>query len=141
MDNLIQFLVVEDNVLDIENIERGFKRLKISNPVIRAENGIEALNLLRGKVEGINLKKPFVILLDLNMPKMNGFEFLEELRKDDVLKNASVFVLTTSEHPTDIDNAHKYNIAGYIVKPLDREELLKSLSTLEAYWSLCKYPK
>ena len=140
MDSLIQFLIVEDNLFDVENIQRGFKRLKINNPVISAENGVEALEILRGEKDGINLKKPFVILLDLNMPKMNGFEFLEELRADEDLKDSTVYVLTTSEHKEDIANAYKYNIAGYLVKPIDREGLINSLSTLEAYWSICKFP-
>ena len=114
MGNVATFLLVEDNDLDVENIERGFSRLGIANPVVRVKNGLDALDVLRGRAGRGPLDRPYVVLLDLNMPKMNGIEFLEELRGDGRLADTPVFVLTTSEHPQDVEAAHRHNVSGYI---------------------------
>ena len=141
MNEQITFLVVEDNDLDVEKVERGFKRLKVSNPLERAKDGQEALDILRGKGGKTKLKKPYMVLLDLNMPRMNGHEFLAELRKDKELQATSVFVLTTSDREQDVKEAYEHNVAGYIVKPISREGVIDTLGKLDAFWSLCKYPQ
>lgn len=140
MREQLRVLIVEDNELDVEKVERGFKRLNISSPIINAKNGFEALDILRGAKGKEKILRPFVILLDLNMPRMNGIEFLRELRKDDCLRNVLVFVLTTSDRQEDIEEAYQYNIAGYIVKPIKRTEMVAALERLHMYWNLCEHP-
>ncbi|MBL6963206.1 MAG: response regulator [Bacteroidetes bacterium] len=132
----ISILLVEDDEVDIINVKRAFKKNKISNPLEVARNGIEALEILRtaGKL------LPKIIILDINMPKMNGIEFLKEIRKDDRLKMISVFVMTTSNQDSDKINAYNLNVAGYIIKPLSFEKFVSSVAKLNSYWSLCERP-
>lgn len=112
----VQFLLVEDNEIDVMAFTRGLKRQRIANPLVVAENGIEALEILRGKHPEKVLQRPYLIFLDMNMPLMNGIEFLEELRQDDRLSASVVFVLSTSDHHSDLMAAYKNNVAGYILK-------------------------
>lgn len=135
------FLVVEDNELDVEKIERGFSRLKILNQMVHVKDGYQALDILRGTNGATKLSPPFIILLDLNMPRMNGLEFLAELRADTSLSHAPVFVLTTSDRRDDIESAYKFNICGYIVKPVAMTQMIESLTTLNMYWSLSELPE
>ena len=132
----ISILLVEDDEVDIINVKRAFKKNKISNPLEVARNGIEALEILR--TAGRMLPK--IIILDINMPKMNGIEFLKEIRKDDRLKMISVFVMTTSNQDSDKINAYNLNVAGYIIKPLSFEKFVSSVAKLNSYWSLCERP-
>ncbi len=134
------FLLVEDNELDVEKIQRGLARLRIDNPVIRARNGYEALDVLRGVDGTPPLGMPYIILLDLNMPKMNGIEFLQEIRRDPTLAGAPVFVLTTSDRSQDIEDAHRHNICGYIVKPMGVKDMVTALGALKTYLDLCEFP-
>ncbi len=140
MPSELNFLVVDDNHHDIEKLERAFRSLHICNPVHRAGSGYEAFDILRGRNGKAKLCQPHVILLDWNMPSMNGREFLAELRRDDALKSAVVFVMTTSDHHLDIDAAYEYNVAGYIVKPITREQMLNTVIALNTYWRLCRFP-
>ena len=135
-EKLINILLVEDDEVDIMNVQRAFRKNKINNPLFIAHNGLEALEMLRSG----NIPKPHVILLDINMPKMNGLEFLQELRLDENLKRISIFVMTTSNEESDIINAYNLNVAGYILKPLSFEKFLNSMSTLNSYWKLCERP-
>lgn len=137
---LATVLVVEDNELDVESLQRGFRQLKITNPMVWAKDGLEALAILRNEDFGTCLRRPYVVLLDLNMPRMGGIEFLKELRQDVRISDTSVFVLTTSSHPKDLRNAHLMKICGYIVKPLDRAEMMEVISMLNSYWSICELP-
>ena len=134
------FLVVEDNDLDVEKITRGFERLKIVNYVTCVENGYEALDILRGTNGKDRLVAPYIILLDLNMPRMNGLEFLEALRADVTIANSPVFVLTTSARQKDVNAAYAFNVCGYIVKPVEMGQMLGALNTLNMYWNLCELP-
>lgn len=139
-DATIGIMLVEDDQVDQMTVKRAFKQNKVLNPVFCAENGEEALAMLRGDgVEKIT-PLPKIILLDLNMPKMGGVEFLEELRKDPILKKISVFVLTTSQADEDIIATSKYNVAGYIVKPVSFESFREAVKTLDAFWALCEFP-
>lgn len=132
----LSILLVEDDEVDIMNVKRAFKKNNITNPIQVARNGLEAIDLLRKP--GALLPK--VIILDINMPRMNGIEFLKEIRKDDKLKMISVFVMTTSNQDSDKINAYDLNVAGYILKPLSFEKFVSSVATLNSYWSLCERP-
>ncbi|WP_233820649.1 response regulator [Dyadobacter sp. CY312] len=131
-------LLVEDDEVDIMNVKRAFKKNNISNPLLIAHNGIEALEMLRSSAA--NAPKPKIILLDLNMPKMGGIEFLKEIRQDQTLSTLSVFVMTTSNEDGDKIDAFNLNVAGYILKPLSMDRFISAVSTLNSYWALCEYP-
>ena len=135
-ENLVTILLVEDDEVDVMNVKRAFKKNNILNPLLIARNGIEALDVLRD--EELDQPKPKIILLDLNMPKMGGIEFLKEIRKDPVLHGISVFVMTTSNEDNDKVEAYNLNVAGYILKPLSMEQFVEAVSTLKNYWSLCQ---
>mgnify|MGYP003580040239 CR=1 FL=1 len=135
-EKLINILLVEDDEVDIMNVQRAFRKNSINNPLFIARNGLEALEMLRGG----KIPKPHVIILDINMPKMNGLEFLQEVRSDENLKRISVFVMTTSNEDSDKINAYNLNVAGYILKPLSFEKFISSMSTLNSYWKLCERP-
>lgn len=141
MSSEVTFLIIEDNDLDAEKVERSFKKLKIDSPRIRAEDGYEALQILRDQIPEKKIVKPYIILLDLNMPRVNGFEFLQEIRKDPRLKDAIVYVLTTSEAISDINEAYSYNVSGYIVKPMSIIEMIEALKVMGLFWKLCKLPQ
>lgn len=140
-EQLIHILLVEDDEVDIMNVKRAFKKNKINNPLHVARNGLEGLDMLRGNGAG-NIPKldplPKIVLLDLNMPKMNGLEFLKEIREDDALKTISVFVMTTSDEESDKFTAYNLNVAGYIIKPLSFERFVTAISILDHYWKLCE---
>ncbi|OQX82495.1 MAG: two-component system response regulator [Bacteroidetes bacterium 4484_276] len=137
--NLVNILLVEDDEIDVMNVKRAFGKNNILNPLHVAENGLEALNLLQGNgVEQIPV--PRIILLDLNMPKMGGIEFLKKLRMDDRFNSISVFVMTTSNEDRDKTEAYKLNVAGYILKPLSIKSFIQAVSILNNYWQLCEYP-
>ncbi len=137
---MVNILLVEDDEVDIMNVKRAFKKNNITNPLNICNNGLEALDFLRGKTEPFG-EIPKIILLDLNMPKMGGIEFLREIRKDEKLKNISVFVMTTSNEDKDKVDAYNLNVAGYILKPLSMERFVEAVSTLNNYWKLCEFPE
>ena len=141
-ERVINILLVEDDEVDVMNVKRAFKKHKITNPLYVAGNGVEALEMLRSQ----NGQPPVVpdtrrmILLDLNMPKMNGLEFLHELRKDEDLKRTPVTVLTTSNEDKDRIEAYNLNIAGYILKPVTFMNFANVMVALNKYWTLCEMP-
>jgi CheY-like chemotaxis protein len=112
----LSLLLVEDDDVAAEAVMRGLLRHAMVCPVIPAEDGSTALQILRGTHTGRHITKPYLVLLDLNMPRMNGFEFLRELRADSELRSTVVFVLTTSGADADLARAYQQNIAGYMVK-------------------------
>jgi CheY-like chemotaxis protein len=141
-DKLQNILLVEDDSVDVMNVQRAFKKTNITNPLYIAFNGVEAFNMLRGTNGKPKLHPtPRIILLDINMPKMNGLEFLRELRNDPEFKSISVFVMTTSNDDNDKIEAYKLNVAGYILKPLSFEKFVNSISILNSYWKLCEQPE
>jgi len=141
-DKLLNILLVEDDSVDVMNVQRAFKKNNITNPLHIAFNGVEALNMLRGSNGRPKLNpKPRIILLDINMPKMNGLEFLRELRNDPELKSTTVFVMTTSNDDQDKIEAYRLNVAGYILKPLSFEKFVNAVSILNSYWKLCEQPE
>lgn len=136
----VTILLVEDDDIDAEAIRRAFKKARIANPVVVARDGIDALHILRGTDDKARLEVPFLILLDLNMPRMNGSEFLEELRSDEELNQSIVFVLTTSDDDRDILNAYDNHVAGYIVKSRAGDDFLEMIGMLEHYWRIIEFP-
>ena len=139
---MLNILLVEDDELDVMNVKRAFKKNNILNPLHVAGNGVEALEMLRGS-GGVSPACPAerrIILLDLNMPKMNGIEFLRELRGDPGLRLIPVVVLTTSDEERDKADAYSYNVAGYILKPVPLSRFIETMATLSNYWMLCELP-
>jgi CheY-like chemotaxis protein len=121
--------LIEDDVIEIMKFNRVLKTLGMNHKVIEANNGEEALEILKVK-EVI----PDIIVLDFNMPKINGIEFLRILKKDDFLKYIPAILLTTSNNHTDVMECYKIGIAGYIIKPLKYEDYLDRIKTLLEYW-------
>ena len=138
MNTLMTILLVEDDEVDVMNVKRAFKKNHIQNPLLVAGNGLEALEILRSN--NLEVARPKIVLLDLNMPKMGGIEFLKELRKDPEIASISVFVMTTSNEDSDKVEAYNLNVAGYILKPLSMERFIEAVSTLKSYWMLCEFP-
>lgn len=140
-NKLYNILLVDDDQVDVMNVQRAFKKNNIENPLHVANNGMEALDMLRG-TEGREkiIPTPRLILLDINMPRMNGMEFLREIRKDPVLRSISVIIMTTSNDDKDKFEAYNLNVAGYIVKPVSFEKFVSAVSVLNTYWQLCEMP-
>jgi CheY-like chemotaxis protein len=132
-ENLKNILLVEDDYLDIMNVERELKKINIEYPIHVARNGREALNMLRGEGAEKISPAPSVILLDINMPKMNGVEFLEELRHEPEFSHIPVFIMTTSNEETDRMEARRLSVSGYIVKPLTFDSFEKGPSSLDSF--------
>lgn len=140
MNELISILLVEDDEVDVMNLKRAFKKHDIRNPLYTAENGMEALALLKAGSPTRLPELPKIILLDINMPKMNGLEFLKEIRKDPELKLLSVFVLTTSNEDSDKFEAYNLNVAGYMLKPVSFDKFSSAISILKEYWNITLFP-
>lgn len=137
---MLNILLVEDDEVDVMTVQRAFQKGNITDPLYIAGNGLEALKMLRGE-----LGKPpsipsnrRIILLDLNMPKMNGLEFLRELRADPMIRQIPVVVLTTSNEEQDRIQAYSLNVAGYIIKPVAFGIFVELMVTLNKYWTLCE---
>jgi CheY-like chemotaxis protein len=119
IDKIANILLVEDDYLDTMIVERTLRKMNVVHKLYIARNGQEALNMLWGRgVEKIN-PLPSIIMLDINMPKMNGLEFLSELRSDEELKDIKVFVMTTSDQEQDKIASQELGVSGYIIKPLN----------------------
>ena len=136
-ERLLNILLVEDDEVDVMNVRRAFQKNHITNPLFVATNGVEALELLRG---GKIPRDRRIILLDLNMPKMNGIEFLRELRKDSELNLTPVIVLTTSNDERDRIDAYNLNVAGYLLKPVTFSNFCEAMAALNKYWALVELP-
>lgn len=129
-------LLVEDDVVDQMSVQRSFKDLKIVHRLGIKGNGVEALEYLRDPT----VQRPFLVLLDLNMPKMNGIEFLRELRKDEALKMLPVVVLTSSKEERDRIESFDLNVAGYMIKPVDYRDFVEVIRTIDRYWATSEVP-
>ena len=140
IDKTVRILLVEDDEIDVMGIQRAFKKMKIANPVVLAQNGFEALQILRGEGGYEKLEKPYLVLLDLNLPRVNGIEFLTEIRSDPELKSAIVFVLTTSRDAEDRCAAYDLNVAGYMVKSEIGRDFMKLISMLDHFWRVIEFP-
>jgi CheY-like chemotaxis protein len=136
MKNCKPIMLVEDDDVDAMTVRRAFKDLSIINKLVHSVNGEEALKYLRNTDNEI----PCVILLDLNMPKMNGTEFLGIIKSEEVLKHIPVIVLTTSTEERDILESFRHSVGGYIVKPVDYKKFVEAIRTLNMYWTLSELP-
>jgi len=136
MRNSKPILLVEDDNVDVMTVKRALKDLNIKNRLDSTANGEEALEYLKNNSNS----KPCIILLDLNMPKMNGIEFLTIVKADEAFKKIPVVVLTTSNQQQDIVESFKLSVAGYIVKSVDYAEFTEAISTINLYWTLSKLP-
>lgn len=128
--------MVEDDRVDAMTVRRALKDLKVMNELVHKLNGEEALDYLRNESN----KKPCVILLDLNMPRMTGIEFLKVAKADEALKKIPVIVLTTSEEEQDVVESFSLSVAGYIVKPVDYKKFVEAIRIIQLYWTLSELP-
>lgn len=130
MNKMLKILLIEDDAIEVMKFIKVVETLGEDHQIVEAKNGEEALDILNsGK------QLPDIIVLDLNMPKVNGIEFLASLKKDDLLKYIPTIVLTTSNNPKDILECYKIGIAGYILKPLKYEDYISRINKVLAYWS------
>ena len=140
MGKSLNIFLVEDNDLDVEFLKRGLRKIGAAHSLFRARDGLEAWEVLNQTAPDHQITDPFVILLDINMPRMNGHEFLTALRNSDKLRSARVFVFTTSANPADIDQAYENHVSGYLVKPNSSAELNLALTALTQFWDRCENP-
>ncbi len=129
-------LLVEDDRVDVMTIKRALKEIKVTNPLYVAANGEEALEFLRDEKH----EKPIIILLDLNMPRMNGIEFLKIIKKNGLFKKIPVIVLTTSKEEEDKIESFNLGVAGYMIKPVDYVKFVEVVRTIKLYWTLSELP-
>jgi CheY-like chemotaxis protein len=129
-------LLLEDDTVDAMTVKRALKDLKITNQLVRVGNGEEAIAYLKDE----NNIKPCVILLDLNMPKMNGIEFLRVIKADETLKRIPSIVLTTSKDDQDRIQTYQLSVAGFIVKPVDYIKFVEAMKIIDLYWTLSEMP-
>ncbi len=127
----LKILLIEDDMIEIMKLKRTISTLKLKHEIVEAHNGEEALSILEEKE---NL--PDIILLDLNMPKINGIEFLGILKNDETLKYIPTIILTTSNNQKDLLECYKIGVAGYVLKPLKYEDYMTKIEKLLAYWSI-----
>ena len=136
-EKMLNILLVEDDQVDVMNVKRAFDKNRIANPLFVANNGAEALDMLRSKQIPDERR---IVLLDLNMPRMNGLEFLRELRADAKLQSTVVVVLTTSNDERDKFEAYNLNVAGYLLKPVTFVNFVEVMAALNKYWTLVELP-
>jgi CheY-like chemotaxis protein len=129
-------LLVEDDTVDVMTVQRALKEIHVANRVEIVGNGEDALKYLRDE----NNEKPCIILLDLNMPRMNGIEFLKVAKRDEILKMIPVVVLTTSKEEQDKVDSFKLSVAGYMIKPVDYQQFVEVMRTINIYWTLSELP-
>ncbi|UOQ65283.1 response regulator [Hymenobacter volaticus] len=126
-------LLVEDDQMDIMNVQRELRKNNIDLPLHIARNGREALNMLRGEGGQTKIELPRVVMLDINMPRMNGLELLEQLRSDPEFVGLNVFIMTTSDLDTDRLKAKNLAVSGYIIKPLNFDKFGEGGSTVDGF--------
>ena len=136
MKNCKPIMLVEDDDVDAMTVRRAFKDLNVQNKLVHSVNGEEALKYLKDTEN----EMPCVILLDLNMPKMNGTDFLTAIKADAELRQIPIIVMTVSNNEADKDKCFELCAAGYVVKPANYDELITAIKTLDAYWTLSELP-
>ena len=136
---LIAVVMVDDEDFDTYLVERSYQKSNLDNPFLAFNDGPPFLQFMEDVKNGKE-QAPLLVLLDINMPRMNGHEFLAALRDSEKLKHARVFVFTTSDSKKDIDLAYKNNVSGYIVKPNSSSVLRNILLSLQNFWDICENP-
>lgn len=129
-------LLVEDDRVDAMTVQRALKDIKVTNRLDIASDGELALAFLRDPAN----ENPCIILLDLNMPRMNGIEFLTVAKQDETLRKIPVVVLTSSKEEQDKVHSFDLGVAGYMVKPVDYQQFVEVMRTIDLYWSLSELP-
>jgi len=131
MSKLLNVLLIEDDTIEIMKLNRTISKLDLNHNIIEANNGEQALSILKNEDF-----LPDIILLDLNMPKINGIEFLKIIKNDSHLKYLPIIILTTSNNRKDLLECYKIGIAGYVLKPLKYDDYVSKIEKLLAYWSI-----
>ena len=134
MREAVHILLVEDDSIDAKAFIRAMEKLKIANPVVHAKDGVEGLEKLRA------LPRPNLVILDINMPRMNGLEMLRRVREDEALRDTIVFVLTTSNDDKDKFEAYNLNVAGYMLKSDMGNSFIRAVSLVDNYWKVVEFP-
>jgi CheY-like chemotaxis protein len=129
-------LLIEDDLVDMMSVTRALKQIHVTNKVVHRENGEDGLNYLEDETND----KPCIILLDLNMPIMNGIEFLRAVKSDDRFRRIPAVVLTTSDEQQDKVNSFNFGVAGYMSKPVDYWQFVEVIRSIDAYWTLSEMP-
>ncbi|AXT20367.1 response regulator [Flavobacteriaceae bacterium AU392] len=131
MKNNLKVLLIEDDTIEVMKLKRTISKLQLDHTLIEANNGDDALKILKQKDS-----LPNIILLDLNMPKISGIEFLSILKDDEKLKHVPTIILTTSNNKKDLLECYKIGVSGYILKPLKYEEYVSKIEKVLSYWSI-----
>jgi CheY-like chemotaxis protein len=131
---VVTILLVEDDEVDVKALKWAFEKLKVANPLVIARDGVEALEILR------ELPRPYLIITDINMPRMNGIELLRQIRQSDAFRDSIVFVLTTSNDEQDKIDAYHLNVAGYMLKTDMGTSFSRAISLIDNYWKVVEFP-
>ncbi|MCF2872068.1 response regulator [Octadecabacter sp. G9-8] len=137
----VSFLLVDDDIVSIMSMKRTIKKLRLLNPVVVAGDGLEALDILRQTGDVPEIKHPFIVILDLNMPRMSGHAFMKEIRNDPALSDTIVFIMSTSDSAQDVEEAYRANVAGYILKDGKPNTFRDALELLGTYSEIVLLPK
>ncbi|MBT1449863.1 response regulator [Glaciecola sp. XM2] len=132
----LNVLLIDDDDVDVIGMKRAFNRSSHLFKIFRARNGAEGLEMLKGKVQ-----RPYIVVLDINMPKMNGLEMLDELRQDKALNDSIVFVMTTSKDEEDKMAAYEQHVAGYVAKSSSDPEFKGLMNLLNSYYEINEFPE
>jgi CheY-like chemotaxis protein len=131
---VVTILLVEDDEVDVKALKWAFEKLKVANPLVIARDGVEALEVLR------DLPRPYLIITDINMPRMNGIELLRQIRQSDQFRDSIVFELTTSNDEQDKIDAYDLNVAGYMLKTDMGTSFQRAISLIDNYWKVVEFP-
>lgn len=136
----VMILLVEDDDGDAKAVKRAFAKADIGNPIVRAQDGVEAFEFLTGTLDGQSIRPPVLLLVDLNMPRMNGIELVRALRAHPELRRTVVFLLTTSKREEDMAAAYDLNVAGYIIKQNAGADFLNLVGMIDSFWKIVELP-
>jgi CheY-like chemotaxis protein len=136
----LNILLAEDDDGDAKAVQRAFRKALIPNPIMRAMDGVEALEVLRGENGKTRAPSRRILITDINMPRMNGLQLLRAIRQDAELRNSIVFILTTSKSEEDKAAAYEQNVAGYIVKATAGQDFLELVKLMDSYRCLVELP-
>jgi CheY-like chemotaxis protein len=137
----VKILLVEDDSIDVKAFQRAMSKMKISNPIQISRDGVEAWEYLQGCVADGGEEAPSLVILDINMPRMNGLELLSKIRKDNKLRHLIVFVLTTSNDEKDKFEAFDMNVAGYMLKSDMGNSFIRAVELIDSYWRVVEFPE